>query len=134
MNSIVNTYRLLIQTSDAIESTMKTLLSPHGLNCNEYMILDILSQKGNQTMIYQIGKEIRVTSSSITYLIDQLEKKDCILRQLSPNDCRVTVVHIAQSGQELMEKVLPEHQKKIEEGFNCFTQEEAQKMIPLLEK
>lgn len=109
-------YRLLSQTSDAIESTMKTLLSPHGLSGNEYMILEILSQKGNQT-IYQIGEEIRVTSSSMTYLIDKLEKKDCILRQLSPNDRRVIVVHITRSGQELMKKVLPEHQKKNRGSF-----------------
>lgn len=133
MNSILKLYRLLNQTSDELQATMKKVLSPYGLNCNEYAILDSLYQNGEQT-IFQLGEEILVTSSSMTYLIDKLEDKGCIRRQFSPEDRRTTIVQLTEVGEDLIQQVSPEHQNKIKEIFSCFCGEEIDSIIDTLER
>lgn len=133
MNPRIKAYTLLNQTADAMETVTRRELSQYGLNCNEYAILELLYGSGDQT-IHQLGKEIMVTSGSMTYLIDKLEKRGYIRRDPSPDDRRVIFVVITAAGRELLGQVLPSYQAKVEEVFSCFTDEEAQSIIELMEK
>lgn len=127
------TYRLLTKTSNTIDALSRDILTPHGLNCNEFAILEILYQEGEQN-IYQLGTEIMVASSSMTYLIDKLEKKDYLRRDISPKDRRAMIIQLTPAGQELMQEVIPEHQEKIEDVFSCFTKEETENIVSLLNR
>ncbi|WP_244933630.1 MarR family transcriptional regulator [Neobacillus mesonae] len=45
------------------------------LGISEFSVLEVLYQKGKQT-IQQIGNCILISSGSMTYCLDKLEKKD----------------------------------------------------------
>lgn len=133
MNEKIRAFTLLNKTNEDLEAARRKVLSQYKLSCNEYAILEMLFQRGDQT-IRQIGEEIMITSGSMTYLIDKLEKNGYIRRQPSPDDRRVIFVIITPDGREMMGRVLPAHNAKIEEIFSCFTEEEAQAITGLLER
>lgn len=126
-------YTLLNRTAAVMEADLRKVLAPFGLNCNEYAILEFLSRHGDQT-IHQIGKEIGVTSGSMTYLIDKLEKNGYIRRQSWSEDRRVLYVIITAGGRELMGKAIPAYHAKVGELLACWTEEETRKTIRLLGK
>jgi MarR family 2-MHQ and catechol resistance regulon transcriptional repressor len=133
MKTETNTYRLLNRTSEAVGTMSRKVLAPFGLNCNEYAILEILYEENGQS-IYQIGEEVMVASSTMTYLVDKLEKNNYIRREASPEDRRSFIVRLTEDGKELVEEILPEHEAKMTEIFSCFTEEETENIMHLLGK
>src|SRR5690625_1727137 len=84
--------KLFIVINRALEELRKKAtedVKRHGLNLTEFAVLELLYHKGAQP-IQVIGKKVLLASSSITYVIDQLEKKGFLKRQACPKDRRVT--------------------------------------------
>ncbi len=51
-----------------------------GMNPTDFSVLELLFHRGRQP-IQLIGKKVLITSSSITYVIDKLEKKKITLSE-----------------------------------------------------
>lgn len=74
----------------------------------------MIYSKGDQP-IQRIGVKVLIASSSITYVVDKLEKKKLLKRKPCPNDRRVTYVSITEAGTNLMNDVFPKHRQAINE-------------------
>src|SRR5699024_10645328 len=84
--------------------------------------------KGNQP-IQKIGEKILIASSSITYVVDKLEKKNYLKRKPCPKDRRVTHATITEEGKNLMDEVFPKHRKDLKEIFGGLNIEEKEDKI-----
>src|SRR5699024_8660480 len=89
--------------------------------------------KGEQP-IQIIGKKVLLASSSITYVVDKLEKKDLLERVACPKDRRVTYAQITHKGKELMDEVFPLHEEAMAHIFSQISNEEKEEAIRLLKK
>ncbi|MCY9666201.1 MarR family transcriptional regulator [Paenibacillus alginolyticus] len=105
----------------------------YGLSPSEFMILEVLYAKG-KIPLQQIGEKILITSGSITYNIDKLEKKDLLRRVPSNEDRRVIYAEITDAGNELFNRIFPEHAAKIHSLMKAVTQEEQLVAIELIKK
>ena len=72
------------------------------------------------------------SSSSITYVVDKLEKKKLIKRNPCPKDRRITFAGITPEGKELMDEVFPKHKKAINEIFGGVNLKEKEVLIEQL--
>lgn len=115
--------------SDRVQEDIKS----HGLNPTEFAVLELLFHKGEQP-IQHIGKRILLSSGSITYVVDKLEKKNLLRRKPCPEDRRVIYAAITNDGKQLMEEIFPEHQKAIQEMFAKLSNPEKMRLINLLKK
>ncbi|OIJ16646.1 MarR family transcriptional regulator [Anaerobacillus alkalilacustris] len=115
--------------NDLIEDDIKT----YGLNPTEFAVLELLYHKGDQ-QIQQIGKKVLLSSGSITYVVDKLEKKNLILRKACPKDRRVTYAVITEAGKKLMDEIFPQHKEAIKKIFSGLDEEEKLGVIELLKK
>ncbi len=69
--------KLFVILSRAVQSITKRIeedIKSYGLNPTEFAVLELLYSKGDQP-IQKIGDKILLASSSITYVVDKLEKK-----------------------------------------------------------
>ena len=66
----------------------------------------------------QIAKHVMVNSSTITGIIDRLEKKDLVKRLRISQDRRVITVELTKTGEILAENAPPPIQQKIIDGLN----------------
>ncbi|AKG33613.1 MarR family winged helix-turn-helix transcriptional regulator [Paenibacillus durus] len=105
----------------------------YGLSPSEFMILEVLYAKGKIPM-HQIGEKILITSGSITYNIDKLEKKNLLRRVPSNEDRRVIYAEITEAGNELFNRIFPEHAAKIHSLMKAVSPDEQQEAIVLLKK
>src|SRR5437879_4548478 len=74
-------------------------MKKYGLSATEFMIVELLYHKG-KFPLQQIGDKVLITSGSITYNIDKLEKKGLLKRVPCPDDRRVTYAEITPHGEE----------------------------------
>jgi len=66
----------------------------------------------------QIAKHVMVNSSTVTGVIDRLEKKDLVKRLRISQDRRVITIELTKSGEMLAENAPPPIQQKIIDGLN----------------
>ncbi len=66
----------------------------------------------------QISKHVMVNSSTVTGIIDRLEKKDLVRRRRISQDRRVITVELTKSGKILAENAPSPIQQKIIDGLN----------------
>lgn len=126
-------FLILMQTSKSIHERIKEEMTRNKLSITEFSVLEVLYQKGKQT-IQQIGNCILISSGSMTYVIDKLEQKGLINRNDCPNDRRVIHVTLTDEGNELMEEIMPKHHKLVDHMFDSLNSNEAETLVQLLKK
>ncbi|MDQ0874392.1 MarR family 2-MHQ and catechol resistance regulon transcriptional repressor [Paenibacillus sp. V4I3] len=129
-----------LKTFVVLSKAYKTLMDravkdmkQNGLSPSEFTILELLYTKG-RIPLQQIGEKILITSGSITYNIDKLEKKGLIKRVHCEEDRRVIYAEITPVGYELFDLTFPGHAETIHSITQGLSLDEKQDIIKLLKK
>ncbi|MDR7002995.1 MarR family transcriptional regulator [Neobacillus niacini] len=126
-------FLILMQTSKAIHERIKEEMAKNNLGITEFSVLEVLYQKGKQT-IQQIGNCILISSGSMTYVIDKLEQKGLLSRNACPDDRRVIHVILTDDGNQLMNEIMPKYHEFINHMFDSLDSNEAETLVQLLKK
>lgn len=126
-------FLVLMQTSKAIHERIKEEMASNKLGITEFSVLEVLYQKGKQT-IQQIGHCILISSGSMTYVIDKLEKRGLLSRNACPDDRRVIHVTLTDEGYELMNEIMPKYHEFVYDMFEGLNSNEAETLVELLKK
>ena len=82
----------------------------------------------------QIAKHVMVNSSTVTGIIDRLEKKDLVKRLRVSQDRRVITVELTQSGEILAENAPSPIQQKIIDGLDKLSPSEIEEIALTLKR
>ncbi|MEK4628455.1 MAG: MarR family transcriptional regulator [Solibacillus sp.] len=126
-------FTVLNRATIAVQEVAKKDVQESDLNLTEFAVLELLYHKGNQP-IQMIGKKVLIASSSITYVIDKLEKKGYVERVACPNDRRVTYASLTKQGTLFMDEIFPKHEQKLAQLFDTLSERELVTMIDLLKR
>lgn len=87
---------------------------------------DVLATLANQPAMTckSLGEKTLITKGTLTGILDRLESKGLIERQINNEDGRSQKVMLTLSGHELFEHVFPAHMKHLETAFNQLTAQE----------
>jgi MarR family transcriptional regulator, 2-MHQ and catechol-resistance regulon repressor len=124
---------VLSRASKVVLEEANKLIETYKLNPTEFAVLELLYHKGRQP-IQKIGQKILLSSGSMTYVVDKLEKKGLIERVFCKEDKRVTYMSITDAGNALIEEIFPSHEKKINGLMSVLSEAEQDTAIDLLRK
>lgn len=124
---------VLSRASKVVLEEANKLIETYKLNPTEFAVLELLYHKGRQP-IQKIGQKILLSSGSMTYVVDKLEKKRLIERVYCTEDKRITYMSITATGKELIEEIFPSHEEKISELMSALSESEQDMAIELLRK
>lgn len=117
----------------SVENRLRQQVEDHGLSMTEFAVLEVLQTKG-ALPIGEIGERILLTSGSMTYVLDKLQKRDLIERQPSEEDRRVLYADLTPKGRRKIETVFPEHAALIGDLASCLSPEEQRTAAELLKR
>lgn len=123
--NIVRTSNLLLARVAAI--TQRFDLSPTGMN-----VLTILEHAPEPLSPRAIADALIVTSSTVTGLLDSLEKRGLIRRTPHPSDRRMLLIEITDAGRMLMQDLGQPLVRSEMEWMSCLTSEEHEQLIKQL--
>ncbi len=118
---------IFLRASGSVSNMLKKDMQSYGLNPTEFTVMEVLYSKGEQP-IQMIGQKVLLASSSITYVIDQLEKKNVVERKVNEKDRRVTLVSLTAEGLDIMEDIFPQHTEVIHELFSGLSDAELEQL------
>ena len=130
---LLNTVITLTQVNSYFAKVLNENISKFGLNLTDFSVLDLLFQKGEQTT-QKIGEKMLITSGSITYIVNKLEKMELICRNKSETDKRITYIKLTKKGRKTIFELLPLQIEKINEIFSDFSREDLINLNHLLKK
>ncbi len=100
-----------------------------------FSVLMLLFRSGEAGMISStLAGSLNVTRGNMTGLIDGMERSGLIYREPHPEDGRVSQIHLSKKGRSLLEKVLPDHYRRISELLGNLNRAEKKLLMGLIEK
>ncbi|WP_342771985.1 MarR family winged helix-turn-helix transcriptional regulator [Neobacillus piezotolerans] len=124
---------VLMKTAKGIHEKIREQMLKSNLNVTEFSVLEVLYQKGTLT-IQQICQNVLISSGSMTYVIDKLEKRGLLKRSACPNDRRAIHVSITDEGLNIMDMIMPKYLDMVDGLFEVLNPEEAETFLKLLKK
>lgn len=108
-------------------------MKKHGLNPTEFAVLELLYNKGPH-QVQQIGERVLISSSSITYVVNNLIGDGYVVRKQYEMDKRISYVSLKPEGRKLMDEIFPKHAQQMEQITGSLTAKEKKELIETLKK
>jgi DNA-binding MarR family transcriptional regulator len=124
----------VMRVQQIIQSAVDGALKPHGLTFARYEALVLLTfaRQGNLPMRV-MGERLQLHPTSVTNIVDRLEKDGLVKRVPHPTDRRTTLVEITGDGQARREQAT-EAVTGVDFGMVGLTQRQTQQLTELLTK
>ncbi|MBM6697171.1 MarR family transcriptional regulator [Streptococcus alactolyticus] len=117
-----NIGRLVKKASNQLGRELDQFAKPFDLTGMQMSIIDFISYGLKEEYFQQdIEKEFNIQRSTTTVLLQRMEKKELIYRQVSQKDARQKSVHLTQKAQDLVAECRSYFQlqeKELEERFS----------------
>lgn len=104
----LNTYTKLMRCSETVTARLHQHLSRVGLTSSQFGVLEALHHLGPLCM-KDLSQKLLKTGGNLTMVVNNLEKRALVTRQLNRVDRRYVTVDLTETGQSLIRKVLPMH-------------------------
>ena len=117
------TLRDLVIVYQAFERYSAPNIKALGLTMTQF---DVIATLGNQPPMTckELGEKTLVTKGTLTGVLERLELKGVIFREANSGDGRSQLIALTKEGQQLFEKVFPEHLDFLNQAFSKLSNEE----------
>ena len=95
----------LYSASKEIVRRYKPHLDPLGLTYTQYLVMMVLWSE-ERVSVKELGKRLRLESSTLTPLLKKLESAGYVTRKRSKKDERVTLVSLTEEGRDLHDRAM----------------------------
>ena len=123
----------IMRASNLLVDDLKKTLKNYPINATEFAVMEFLYSKGEKS-IQEIRDRILLASGSATYVVDSLEKKGYITRNVSQKDKRVTYIRLTEEGMKLIDDIFPIHKKNTKRIFEKINDKELVILKEILKK
>jgi MarR family 2-MHQ and catechol resistance regulon transcriptional repressor len=107
-DTALNLWVVLARAFDALGRHARESIARFGLGATEFGVLEALHHKG-ELAVCEVQRKILVESSSTTYVVDKLVKRQLVRRRPSGSDRRVILLQLTPRGRRLMKRIFPRH-------------------------
>ena len=132
-NLALKLWVVLNRARASVQRLTEADIERHGLSPMEFAILETLYHKG-PLLLGDLQRKILVSSGGVTYLVDRLAQQGLVVRQECASDRRARYATLTESGQELMDRIFPEHSAVVESAMSSLTTAEQRTALTLLRK
>ncbi len=129
-SNIFSNLRKIINTVNLYESKLK---EKTGLNASQLSCLLVLESEG-ALPLSRVSKKVSLSPSMITSIVDQLEKKELVIRNRRSKDRRIILIELTEKGKEVVKTAPPSFQEQLVRSLNYLKKEEKHSIFENLSK
>ncbi|MEK4178252.1 MarR family transcriptional regulator [Aeribacillus sp. FSL K6-1121] len=137
MTYVFNTVEEIEKSLRCIAAILKKkgrdILSNYSITPPQFDALLLLNESGNMT-IGELSNKMYLACSTITDLIDRMEKNNLVKRVKDEKDRRLVRIQLLENGQRVIEAALAKRQENLREVLKNFSDQEIVQLEKLLAK
>ena len=109
------------------------LILKHNLTLGQFAVMEALYSKGRLST-GEVMEKILTTSGNIPVIVKNLEKDGFITREQDESDKRRFILDLTEKGKDLMDEIVPENLKFMDELISLWDDDEKEELIILMNK
>jgi MarR family 2-MHQ and catechol resistance regulon transcriptional repressor len=129
----IHLWLILWKAARALEAHAIRNINGFGMCPSDFAVLEALLHRGPLS-VKQLGAKVLLTSGSMTAAVDRLEARGLVVRHDDADDRRLRIIHLTDTGRELIEKIFEEHREAMEQVVAEFPVEERSILIDSLRR
>jgi DNA-binding MarR family transcriptional regulator len=122
----------IMRVQQILLAELDALLRPHDLTFARYEALVLLSfSRDGALPMSLIGQRLMVHPTSVTNIIDRLERQELVVRKPNPRDGRGTLAEITPAGRDVIQRATTDLMNA-EFGMSGYGEDQLQELFDLL--
>lgn len=128
--------KVIIELSHQLKRDLDQTAAKHGLTRTQAMIIKYLEVETEKRDIFQkdIEKEFRIRKSSVTSVLQLLEKNGYIMRESVKEDARLKKLILTEQSRRVNAIIGDGLEKREEKFYQVLTSEEVEEFFQIVEK
>ena len=122
-DNVIDIEKYLRNVDYIIRKKGRVIINDFGITVPQFTALQFLISEGDLT-IGDLSQKMALACSTITDLVDRMEKTELVVRKKDEKDKRVVRVEVQPIGYELVQKVLEKRRIYLAEKLNGFEDED----------
>ncbi len=123
----------LMRAAESVAARVHQQLPVHNLTISQFGVLEALYHLGPMCQ-RQLAQKILKSSGNMTMVIDNLEKRNLVVRMRDVKDRRFFTIQLTPEGDRLIAKIFPDQAQRIAEAFAVLDHNEKKELARLCKK
>jgi MarR family 2-MHQ and catechol resistance regulon transcriptional repressor len=124
----------LIAAESSVRRRLAADLEREGLSSSGFSVLMVLSAHGGELELRALRAKLNTSKANATEVVTTLETRGMVQRFRLAHDRRAASVRLTTQGRELIDRLVPEHTRRVADAFSVLDEAEKQALADICRK
>src|SRR5439155_23051728 len=124
----------LLRAEAQVRRRLSADLEREGLSATGFSVLVVLTTAGGELELRALRARLRTSKANATEVVTTLEARALVTRQRLVSDRRAASVSLTARGAEMVDRLFPEHTRRVEAAFAVLDETEKRSLADICRK
>jgi MarR family transcriptional regulator, 2-MHQ and catechol-resistance regulon repressor len=124
----------LLRAEASVRRRLSSDLEREGLSASGFSVLVVLTTAGGQLELRALRRRLRTSKANATEVVTTLEGRGFVVRTRLVHDRRAAAVSLTARGEEVVERLFPEHSERVRAAFDVLDEDEKRSLAEICRK
>ena len=124
----------LLRAEASVRRRLSADLEREGVTASGFSVLVVLATAGGELELRTIRRRLQTSKANATEVVSTLVARGFVLRSRLAHDRRAATVRLTPLGQELVDRLFPEHTERVAATFSVLDEDEKRAFTEICRK
>ena len=124
----------LLRAEASVRRRLSADLEREGISASGFSVLVVLAIVGGELELRTLRLRLRTSKANATEIVTTLAKRGLVERSRLAHDRRAATVRLTPSGQEIVDRLFPEHTERVAATFSVLDPDEKRQLTEICRK
>lgn len=124
----------LLRAEASVRRRLSADLEREGLSASGFSMLVVLTTAGGHVELRVLRRRLQTSKANATEVVGTLESRGFVVRTRLPHDRRAATVALTPAGAELVDRLFPEHTRRVQRAFAVLDESEKRSLAEICRK
>jgi MarR family 2-MHQ and catechol resistance regulon transcriptional repressor len=124
----------LLRAEASVRRRLSADIEREGLSASGFSVLVVLTTAGGQLELRTLRRRLQTSKANATEIVTTLELRGLVVRSRLAHDRRAAAVALTPRGQEIVDRLFPEHTDRVRAAFAVLDEDEKRSLAEICRK
>jgi MarR family transcriptional regulator, 2-MHQ and catechol-resistance regulon repressor len=124
----------LLRAEASVRRRLTADLEREGVSATGFSVLVVLTTAGGELELRTLRARLRTSKANATEVVTTLESRGLVTRTRMASDRRAATVAVTERGEELVQRLFPEHTRRVADAFSVLDESEKRSLASICRK
>ena len=124
----------LLRAESSVRRRLSADLEREGLSASGFSVLVVLATGGGELELRTLRNRLKTSKANATEIVGTLVMRGLVTRSRLSHDRRIAAVRLTGRGQEIVDRLFPEHSERVARAFSVLDETEKRHLAEICRK